>query len=248
MKIGAVDIGGTWLRFAVFDEDWNLESIERESLPPVGQDRVTWIRGQIEKSGVAKCGISTAGEVDPATGIVWRAKEYLIPNQVGLEFSERTLGVPTIAWGDGHATAWGHACLPDYRGQRVATLAIGTGVGCGLVQEGKIWAGRRGEYPRINDLPTWHGGTFEEQLAGIHLTKSPTDEQMSRATLALQDATRVLQTLYFPDAIFIAGGIGLAEWLAPEVARLGLIASPFGHDAGLHGAAALALFPPSTKD
>jgi N-acetylmannosamine-6-phosphate 2-epimerase/N-acetylmannosamine kinase len=241
-RLGAVDIGGTWLRFAVFDPTWKLLSVEREPLPKVGADRVAWIKSQIEQTGVARVGVSTAGEIDPKTGIVWRAKEHLIPDHVGLEFSARTLGVPTVAWGDGHATAWAHACLPQFAGRRVATLAIGTGVGCGFVQQGAIWAGPRGEYPRINDLPATEGGSYEDLLGGIHLTATPTDEQRARALIALEGAVAALRGLYFPDDLVLAGGVGLSDWLAPEVARLGAIPSPLGHDAGLYGAAALALF------
>jgi predicted NBD/HSP70 family sugar kinase len=241
-SVGAVDIGGTWLRFAVFDTSWTLQTVDRIPLPKVGVERVAWVKAQIEASGVHRCGVSTAGEIDPSTGIVWRAKEHLIPDHVGLEFSQRSLGIPTVAWGDGHATAWAHACLPQFAGRRVATLAIGTGVGCGFVQEGTIWAGRKGEYPRINDLPTKEGGSYEDLLGGIHLTATPNDEQRARAVLALEGAVSALHGLYFPDDLVLAGGVGLSDWLAPEIARLGAVPSPLGHDAGLYGAAALALY------
>ncbi len=241
--IGAVDIGGTWLRFATFDPDWKLINVIREPNPPKREDRIGWIRAQIEASGVRSVGVSSGGIFDPKTGVCWTAKEYLMHDQIGIEFSERTLGVKTATIGDGHATAWGHSCLPKYAGRRVVTLALGTGVGCGFVVEGKLWAGPNGEYPRMNDQPTRHGQTYEELLGGLHLTKLPTDEQKVNAVLALEGAVQTMRDLLFPDDIVIAGSVGLSEWLADDLVRLGLDPSPFGTDAGLFGAAALALYP-----
>ena len=243
-KVGAVDIGGTWLRFATFTEDWKLESVERIGNPVDMGERLAWIREKVLASGVEKVGVSTGGGVDPRVGEVGKAKEYLMPNHVGIRFSENTLGKPTFAHGDGHATAWAHACLPQFAGKRVATLALGTGVGCGFVQKGHIWSGRRGEYPRVNDLPAPGGKSYEDLLGGKNLTSSPSDEAIQNAVTALQGAIQALTDLYFPDDIVIAGSVGLCDWLAPEVDRLGLKRSPFGTDAGLYGAAALALFPP----
>jgi len=240
--VGAVDIGGTWLRFAKFSPDWKLISIEKEPNPHNHTLLLGWIKGQVKASGVKKVGVSTGGIVDPSTGLVWKAKEYLMPDHVGIVFNEESVGAKTIAWGDGHATAWAHGCLPEFAGKRVATIAIGTGVGCGFVCEGKIWCGPRGEYPRLNDQPTKEGPSYEELLGGIHLTKTPTDEQKSKAVIALKEAVNALQSFYFADSIVIGGGVGLSDWLAPQLADDGLLASPFGPDAGLYGAAALALF------
>lgn len=242
--VGAVDIGGTWLRFGWFSGDWKLEESERTPNPPRREDRLAWIREMASKYSVTRLGVSTGGIVDPKTGICWTAKEYLMPDQIGIEFSQKTLGLPTFAHGDGHATAWGHACLPEFAGRRVATLALGTGVGCGFVQDGQIWTGRRGEYPRINDLPTSFGKTYEDLLGGINLTAEPSEEQKAIAVQALEDAIYILRNLYFADDILVGGSVGLSPWMRPHLDRLKVGASPFGTDAGLYGAAALAHFPP----
>ncbi len=244
-RVGAVDIGGTWLRFGCFTGGWQLQESERTPNPQKREERLAWIREMAEKYEVQRLGISTGGIVDPRTGVCWTAKEYLMPDQIGIEFTEQTLGLPTYAHGDGHATAWGHACLPEFAGRRVATLALGTGVGCGFVQDGQIWAGRRGEYPRINDLPTSFGKTYEDLLGGINLTTEPTDEQKGIAIQALEDAIYILRNLYFADDILVGGSVGLSSWMRSHLERLEVLSSPFGTDAGLYGAAALALYPPA---
>lgn len=240
--VGAVDIGGTWLRYGVFSGDWLLQEHDKTPNPHDKVATIAWLKTAVKASGVGRVGVSTAGIVDPATGEVWHAKEYLMPNYVGIVFDEANLGVPTVAWGDGHATNWAHACLPQFAGHRVATLALGTGVGCGFVQQGEIWCGPRGEYPRVNDLVFATDKTFEDVLGGLHLTKDPTQEQEQLAFIALQGAVNALSGLYFPDDVIIGGGVGTSEWMAPHVAACGAVPSPLGPDAGLYGAAALALF------
>lgn len=74
-------------------------------------------------------------------------------------------GVEVYALNDGHATAWGHAMYPDFAGKRVATIALGTGVGCGVVDRGEVLMSAGGDYPRLNDL-TLGGKSFEELLGG----------------------------------------------------------------------------------
>lgn len=242
-RIGAVDIGGTWLRFAVFNCEWNLLNATRVPNPGERKVLLQWIRSQIQESGVGSVGVSTGGVVDPSNGEVWMAKEYLMRDHVGVRFNEETLGVPTNAFGDGHATAWAHANRAEYAGKRVATLAIGTGVGAGFVREGKLWAGRKGEYPRINDLPTSSGESFESLLGGINLTSTPTSEQMQKAVSALEEAITIIRNIYFPDEIVVAGSVGLSSWMIPHLSRLKVKPSPFGPDAGLFGAASLTLYP-----
>jgi len=244
MRVGAVDIGGTNIRFGVFDDGIVVEeSVRRAPNPPTREERIAWIRSCIQESGVERVGVGTGGIVDPRTGEVWTAKEYLMPDHIGIRFDEATLGVPTFAHGDGHATAWGHANLPRFAGRRVATLAVGTGLGAGFVADHRIWCGRRGEYPRINDLPAPGGKTYEELLGGIHISATPSEEAQEAGRQALRGAVQAIRDLYFPDDIVIAGSVGLSDWLREETQKLELVPSPFGTDAGLYGAAALARFP-----
>ena len=242
-RVGVVDIGGTWLRFATCHSDWQLSMVDRIPLPPTERARSTWILEKIRLSGVTRLAVSTGGTVDPNTGEVWEAKP-IIPEHLGTVFSEEILGIPTLAINDGLATAWGHACLPEYAGKRVATLALGTGVGAGLVDRGRIWCGSRGEYPRLNDLAAPGGRTVEDLLGGASLTPYPSKDAIEDARIAFQTAVRTSREMYYPEVIVIAGSVGLSDWLRPTVEELGCTISPFGAEAGLKGAAALALFPP----
>jgi predicted NBD/HSP70 family sugar kinase len=241
-NVGAVDIGGTWLRFGVFTADLQLLTSEKVPLPASPDERLSWIAAQARKAGVRRLGISTGGIVD-RSGRVVEAKP-IIPGHVGTDFRtlESTAGVESVtALNDGLATAWGHACRPDFAGLNVATLAIGTGVGMGFVREGKLQIGANGAPSHLNDLPAPGGATYEALLGGAALTSTPTPEQKRLAHEAFESAVHTICTMLMPDVVVVCGGIGLQPWLQTE----GLIVrSPFGQDAGLYGAASLAIFPP----
>lgn len=241
-QVGAFDLGGTWIRFGLFSPEWQLLHSEREPLPSSRKARYEWMEERIQRHALRRIGVSTGGTVDPVSREVIEAKP-IIPDHVGSSFAG--LSEEVFALNDGLATAWGHACLPQFAGKRVATLALGTGVGCGLVDRGRIWMGPRGEYARLNDLALGDR-SFESLLGGAALTADPGPEERARALEAFSRAWDLVRSLWMPEHTVVCGGVGLAPWLhagALEGTGAGLSLSPFGADAGLYGAAALALFP-----
>lgn len=246
--VGAFDIGGSWLRFGLFSPGWELLDSTRVPLPPTMSERIAWMRDLVATHSLESVGVGSGGTVDPVEQAVWESSD-LIPDNVGTNF--RVLAPSVAALNDGLATAWGHSCLPEYSGRRVATLALGTGVGCGLVDRGRIWMGRQGEYPRLSDLATESGQSFEELLGGAQLGTKPSHAAHAKANEALHSALDTLVHLYMPEVIVLCGGVGLADWLdfrsavaSMKASGVELVRSPFGADAGLYGAAALALLPP----
>lgn len=243
-KVGAVDIGGTWIRYSVIDRQGNCTEVSKAPVQSLREDRMDWIRARIAETRVNRLGVSTGGIVDPKSGEVWEAKP-IIPNHVGSVFSESELGLPVFALNDGLATVWGFACRPEYVGKRLAVLALGTGVGCGVCHNHRLLMGARGEYPRINDLIFEDGLTIEDRLGGAALTSSPSREAQSAAQRAFDYAIAAIEALYLPDVVIITGGVGRAEWLeigdSPHVKRVRGLES---REDGLFGAGMLALFPP----
>ena len=239
-KVGAVDLGGTWIRFGLFDRG-ELKDVRKIARPSDQQGRIDWIREQIKSCKVDRLGIGTGGTVDPRTGEVWEAKE-IIPSHAGTILNSETFGVPTLALNDGLTTAWGHACHPSLAGKRVATLAFGTGVGAGFVAEGRILAGSRGEYLRVNDLYLPSGKTIEEVLGGAGLTENPSAAQQKEAIQAFEYAVDYLRKSYFTDEIVVCGSVGLSDWLRPSLESSNCVITPYGDEAGLYGAFQLAYY------
>lgn len=240
-RVGAVDLGGTWLRWAVW-EDGRLCAHEKVALPPTHLQRLDWIAGHACRAGVDRIGVSAGGVVDPATARVTDAKDF-IADYVGRSFA--LAGVDVFALNDGLATAWGHAAYADWYGERVATVALGTGVGCGVAGPRDVETNGTGDYPRLNDLPVAQGKTFEDLLGGLNLGPSPDAHDIEVAKATAQLAVETVRSLFQPDRVVVCGGVGLAPWMASVLAETGVDVSPFGPDAGLMGAAMLAANPPA---
>jgi predicted NBD/HSP70 family sugar kinase len=95
---------------------------------------------------VAAAGVSVAGRVEPGTGVVEFAPH--LPGLAGFPLGpalSAELGVPTTVVYDGHAGALGEHRFGAGRGARnMAFLIVGTGIGGGLVLDGRLYQGSRG--------------------------------------------------------------------------------------------------------
>ncbi len=167
----AVDLGGTNLRIAVVDERGQLlEKLTTGTQVARGRDFVIdemtrairlvmeRFKGQGELRGI---GIGVPGIIDMDTGMLRES-----PNLPGWsEFPvhaeiERRLGAPVILENDANAAALGEHWLGAARQYpSMGMLTLGTGVGGGIVLDGKIWRGLNGmagELGHINVEPEGH--------------------------------------------------------------------------------------------
>jgi putative N-acetylmannosamine-6-phosphate epimerase len=226
--VGALDVGGTWIRFAVFGPEGRPGEIERAPLPPTFAERLEWAARRIREAGVGTVGVSAGGTVDPVTGVVVESLGT-IPDNLGRRYAWP--GVTTRALNDGLASAWAHAHLPGLAGARVLTVAVGTGLGAGLVADHRLDIGAGGAYPRLNEAMSSDGRAFEARLCGPEPDLS-----------AAPELAALCAGVFRPDAVVLCGGRGASAAFAERWP--GATVSPFGQDAGLHGAAALAARPP----
>lgn len=234
-RFGALDVGGTWTRWAVYEPDGTQISRRRLQTHTEPVARKRWLTGWTRRHGLVALGVSAGGTIDPATGSVLESKPI-----VAYGTADRW---PGRALNDGLATAWGHACHPAYVGRRVFTLALGTGVGAGFVAGHRLMVGHQGQYPRLNDMPFEPGATVEDALGGRALERGSTDRET--ALRAARFTIGQVRTLFSPDVIVVCGGVGLSPWMRTALAGEPEVEfSPFGPDAGLMGARALAVCPP----
>jgi putative N-acetylmannosamine-6-phosphate epimerase len=247
-RVGCIDLGGTWLRFGVLTAgSWKITDRAQIELPLTMAERREWMKARAQEARVTRLGIAAGGVIEPATATVVAAKGF-IPDYVGQSFILD--GTEVVALNDGLATAWGHARWPGSAGRRVATLALGTGVGAGVADGFDVQMHPSGDYPRLNDLPFGEGElTVEDVLGGLNLGRNPSPQQQARA---IQAAHRALQALAItlPEKVVVCGGVGRQSWLQSGLQALSpttpLMASPFGEDAGLVGAGMLAMWPPAS--
>ena len=153
----AVDLGGTNLRTANIDRDGRIH--ERVRTPTPGSkpaaDVVSAITAAVRecearasKRGAAVLAVSVVvpGSVQVETGAVFNAPN--IPSLQGYELApalETALGRPVLLENDANAAALGEMWRGAARGhQTILCLTLGTGVGGGILLDGKLWRGADG--------------------------------------------------------------------------------------------------------
>ncbi len=147
MKILAFDIGGTEIKYAFCDENFNLT--EKKSIPTnahEGGKKIIEKIVEIIKSldGIDRIGISTAGQVDSEKGMIVYATDS-IPNYTGTkikEIIETETGIPTAVENDVNSAALGEAIFGAAKGyENFICLTYGTGIGGAIYLNDKLFTG-----------------------------------------------------------------------------------------------------------
>ena len=144
MPVIAVDCGGTRVRVARSDRPGILSGVAEAATPPHLGDLPAVIAGLIADPGPASAiGVGVAGLVDTASGTLqW------MPHRPGTALAlggdlQRRLGIPVVVDNDANLTGLAEARLGAGVGHRmVLTVTVGTGIGGGLMIDGKIERGR----------------------------------------------------------------------------------------------------------
>ena len=153
----AADLGGTHLRVALVDESGRiLTQLKRET--PKGTDPACVVRAlvaakqqcQSDLPGaigrVIAASIMVPGAVDKTNAVVVQAPNLPCLNNFALKKAlEIEFGWPVVLENDANAAAMGEMWLGAARGFRnVVCVTLGTGVGGGIILDGKLWRGSDG--------------------------------------------------------------------------------------------------------
>lgn len=113
-------------------------------------------RRLLDLAGQATVGVGSAGTIDPATGAVRYATDSL-PGWAGTRIADelaRRLGRPVRVDNDVNAAAIGEAWTGAAAGlTHVLLVAAGTGLGAGLIRDGRVDHGARGAAGALAHLP-----------------------------------------------------------------------------------------------
>lgn len=240
----AVDLGGTKAAAAVVDRDGMAGARRRAPAPRTLADTVEWIAAGV--SGAAAVGVIVPGIYVPSTGRAW------CPNLWGRDevplrdaLADR-LAVPVTIDSDRAGYVLGEAWLGAARGCRDALfVAIGTGIGVGILAEGRVLRGAHG----VAGAAGWFAltgqwredyaamGCWEAESAGPALARAaglPDAAAVVRAArdgrpdalAAVDRAARVtargianLVSAFDPDVVVLGGGLGegAADLLLPVI-------------------------------
>ena len=148
--IGAVDIGGTKIAVAVVEESGRIVARTKR---PTGSESpelaVLGIAAWLRSSPLRGIGVGCTGPVDPLAGTVGHVD--LLPGWAGFELAHRLsdeTGVAVVIENDADAAAlaeakWGAGKCSS----RFIYVTIGTGIGPGMVFDGRLYRGVGGSHP-----------------------------------------------------------------------------------------------------
>jgi glucokinase len=158
----AVDIGGTHFRTGLFDEQGRrLLVLEGDTDRVAGRD---WMLGQIATrcrdllaqtdAPVKACGLSFGGPVDfPQQRVTSVHSSGWKGFELG-EWMEQTLGIPCRLDNDANAGALGEYHFGAGRGSKLMVyITISTGIGSGIIYEGKLLRGKDYMAGEIGHVP-----------------------------------------------------------------------------------------------
>lgn len=157
-----IDVGGTRTSALLVDRDGSVLARDERPTPADDQRAIlaTMIAGAkaVADDRVVGVGVAAAGLVDRdgvlryAPNLAWR--EAPLTPEV-----EQALGVPTVADNDVAAAAWGEYLHGAGRGSsQMLLVSVGTGIGGGLVLDGRPFRGANGFAAEIGHVVVEPGG------------------------------------------------------------------------------------------
>jgi glucokinase len=142
-----VDVGGTKLLAGLVDPSGKVhETVERPTRTDSQEallDEIAELVRQLPPSGAAAVGIGVPSRVDQRTGVVLGAVNIPIPQEVSFRSEmEKRIGLPVGLENDASAAAYAESRFGAGRDvETLLMLTLGTGVGGGVVSDGKLFRG-----------------------------------------------------------------------------------------------------------
>ena len=164
MRILAFDIGGTFIKYALCND--NFELTEKNKIPTNakqgGQVIIQRIIDIIESyENIDRVAISTAGQVDSEHGVVVYSTDN-IPYYTGMmvkSLIENKTGIPTFVENDVNAAALGEAHFGAAKAESdFICLTLGTGVGGAIFLNNKLYKGSASAAGEIGHMVIHAGG------------------------------------------------------------------------------------------
>jgi glucokinase len=166
-----VDLGGTKIHTVIATADGSVLGEDRRPTeaaqgPDVVVARIAAsVRAAVERAGipieaVAGVGISSPGPCDPKRGVVTDA-----PNLPGFHdipitrLVSEALSLPVLLENDANAACYGEYRFGAGRGLRhIVYVTLGTGIGGGIIIDGKIYEGASGAAGEVGHIVVDHDG------------------------------------------------------------------------------------------
>lgn len=156
-----VDIGGTTVKIGLFDVEGNVldkweiptrtENDGEEILPDVANSIREKMK-QMDKEAIAGVGVGAPGPID-ASGVVHRAVNLGWKTFNVKETLEALINLPVRAGNDANVAALGEMWMGGGKGYKdLVVVTLGTGVGGGIIVDGKMISGSTGAAGEIGHI------------------------------------------------------------------------------------------------
>ena len=149
-----IDVGGTNLKVGLLDENSSLlahfqkplffttEEAFVATLVAMSQELLE--RQSVPQEQIASVGIGFPGAVDVRLGRVVALPNIPVRDLPVVEMFQRQWQIPVHLGNDADCAAWGeYYCSRGERPDSLVLVTIGTGIGTGIILNGKIWSGYR---------------------------------------------------------------------------------------------------------
>ena len=234
-----MDIGGTTFTSALFDSGFNQLGMSMESyIKDFGgkTDLISEFTSQLKRlysehnismDEIIGLGISAPGPLDSRKGLILETPNLTMLQNTNLsELMEAELGIPVKIENDANLFVWGE-WYGHYRKESVITgLTLGSGLGVGVVINGKVFTGAHGMGSEYGISPVEWGvweddisieGIEKKCLAAFGEIKSP-QELFKMAERGIEDAQKIWRIFGHKLGLVVSHLINLLD---PAVITLG---------------------------
>jgi glucokinase len=169
MKYIGIDVGGTNLAAGLVDEKYHI--IYRKNVPTdrnVNAEQMVEILAALTEQVILEAGVSreeikciglgVPGTANLKTGQIEYANNLpFCQGELRKELKEKT-GINVYFDNDANAAAWGEYLLSEDKPESFVMVTLGTGVGCGIVLNGKLFRGVNYAAGEIGHMIVKHNG------------------------------------------------------------------------------------------
>jgi glucokinase len=159
-----VDLGGTKILAGVVDSSGEVRArSKKRTRPERGTEQVLerlarCVREAIDEAGIPydqirSVGVGAPGALDPVSGVIAEAPNLGWRNFALKQSLEGVLELPAVVENDVNAGTWGEFRLGAGVGTKnLVGIFVGTGIGGGLVLEGRLYRGSKGKAGEIGHV------------------------------------------------------------------------------------------------
>jgi glucokinase len=145
-----IDVGGTKVAAGVVDEQGKIIEKLLQETPAASPARTEQVIAEsvtelLSRHQAQAVGLGAAGFIDETRAIVRFAPNLAWRDEPLRQRMEGRIGLPVVVENDADASTWAEVRFGAARGQaHVVFVAVGTGIGAGLVLDGRLYRGRWG--------------------------------------------------------------------------------------------------------